>query len=120
MSRRAKAASYPDTPDGRYFVVRGRLWRKSDPALDDETRTRLVKELMAARRAVRQAKGDCVALVQARAQVDETKIALGERGKVWWDDGEPDLNRHLVKNTVYAAWFSQLAEKEPASGDFSG
>ena len=25
---------YPVTPDGRYFMVRGRLWRMSDPALD--------------------------------------------------------------------------------------
>ena len=117
MSSREKPLSYPDTPDGRYFVVCGRLWRKSDPALDEETRIRLVKELMAARRAVRQAKGDRVALAQARARVDEAKIALGERGKVWWDDGEPDLNRHLVKNTAYATWFSQLAEEDRANGN---
>ena len=39
--------SYPTTPDGRYFVVRGRLWRASNPALDCVTRDRLVKELMA-------------------------------------------------------------------------
>ncbi|BCH62424.1 hypothetical protein RvVAR0630_pl05660 (plasmid) [Agrobacterium vitis] len=49
---------YPDTPDGRYFVVSGRLWRKSNPALDEATRNRLVKDLMSARRAVRDAKGD--------------------------------------------------------------
>ena len=24
---------YPVTPDGRYFMIRGRLWRMSDPAL---------------------------------------------------------------------------------------
>lgn len=24
---------YPVTPDGRYFVVRGRLWRRSNPGL---------------------------------------------------------------------------------------
>jgi len=117
VSTRAKSSSYPDTPDGRYFVVRGRLWRKSDPALDEDTRIRLVKELMAARRAVRRAKGDQAALAQARARVDEAKIALGERGKVWWDDGEPDLNRHLVKNTVYATWFSQLSGDKPVSGN---
>ncbi|MEG3181285.1 hypothetical protein [Sphingomonas sp. LT1P40] len=40
------------TSDGRYFVVRGRLWRTSNPALADEDRERLVKELMTARRAV--------------------------------------------------------------------
>lgn len=36
---------YPDTPDGRYFVVRGRLWRKSNPVLDEPTRNALVKDL---------------------------------------------------------------------------
>ncbi|WP_345722337.1 hypothetical protein [Qipengyuania intermedia] len=38
----------------------------------------------------------------ARQQVHEAKVALGERGPVWWDDGAPDYNRHLVKNTPYA------------------
>ena len=56
---------YPETPDGRYFVVRGRLWRKSDPALDEATRNRLVKDLMSARRAVRDAKGDPDATAKA-------------------------------------------------------
>ena len=28
--------SYPTTPDGRYFVVRGRLWRASNPALEPD------------------------------------------------------------------------------------
>lgn len=120
MSSRAKPTSYPDTPDGRYFVVRGRLWRKSNPGLDEETRARLVKDLMTARRAVRQAKGNGAALAKARAQVDEAKIALGERGKVWWDDGAPDLNRHLVKNTVYARWFSLLSENKPVDGSEAG
>jgi hypothetical protein len=44
---RLAAAAYPVTPDGRYFVVRGRLWRCSDPSLDEGTRQALVGELMA-------------------------------------------------------------------------
>ncbi len=100
--------NYPDTPDGRYFVVRGRLWRKSDPALPADERDRLVRELMSARRAVRDAKGDSVATSVARSRVDKAKIALGERGPVWWDDGKPDFNRHLVENTPYADWFASL------------
>ncbi len=28
----------PITPDGRYIVVRGRLWRKSNPHLAEEVR----------------------------------------------------------------------------------
>jgi hypothetical protein len=47
---------HPVTPDGRYFVVRGRLWRMANPALRDEERSEFVHGLMAARRAVRDAK----------------------------------------------------------------
>ena len=85
--------------------MRGRLWRTSNPALSDEMRESLVKELMAARRDVGTAKraGDAAAEKSARARVHEAKLALGERGPVWWDDGAPDYNRHLVKNTPYGA-----------------
>lgn len=110
MSNRKKSARYPDTPDGRYLVVRGRLWRKSNPALDERTRQGLVKELMSARREIRYAKTNPTALADAHQRVDDTKVALGERGAVWWTDGQPDLNRHLVKNTPYAEWFEGLEE----------
>jgi hypothetical protein len=93
------------TPDGRYVVVRGRLWRRSDPGLDEDRRSELVAELMAARRAKRDATDDA-GREAARARVDRAKHDLGERGPVWWDDGEPDLTRHLAKNTGYADWFA--------------
>ena len=101
----------PVTPDGRYFVVRGRLWRCSDPALDPDERARLVAELMRARRAVRDAlrSSDQQALAGARGAVDRAKRALGERGPVWWQDGAPDFNRHLAKNTPYAEWHLAVA-----------
>jgi hypothetical protein len=101
---------YPTTPDGRYFVVRGRLWRTSNPALASDDRERLVKELMAARRAVATARGksDADAEAAAHAAVGRAKVALGERGPVWWDDGSPDLNRHMARNTLYADWFAGL------------
>ncbi len=47
--------------------------------------------------------GDQRGREKARQQVDTVKIALGERGPVWWTDGAPDLNRHIAKNTPYAA-----------------
>jgi hypothetical protein len=95
------------TPDGRYFVVRGRLWRRANPDLPLERRELLIRELMAARSAVKTAMGagDVSALAAARKSVDAAKIGLGERGPVWWSDGAPDLNRHKVKNTPYAAWY---------------
>jgi hypothetical protein len=100
---------HPVTPDGRYFVVRGKLWRMSDPNIDPREKSRLVKDLMAARRAVKEAKGagDHGAENEAHRMVDEAKRALGERGPVWWKDGAPDLNRHAVKNTHYADWYAR-------------
>jgi hypothetical protein len=103
--------AHPVTPDGRYFVVRGRLWRCSDPRLDLAQRAELVQALMAARRAKGQAmrQADPVAREAARAQVDAAKQALGERGPVWWDDGAPDYNRRMARNSPYADWFASLA-----------
>lgn len=105
---------YPTTPDGRYFVVRGLLWRTSNPALDPMLRERLVGELMDARRAVGAAKrtGDRVAEKAAHDAVGRAKIALGERGPVWWDDGAPDLNRHLAGAGPYADWYSKLSKED--------
>lgn len=97
------------TPDGRYIVVRGRLWRAANPNLSFEARSLLVKQLMSARRAVRDAlnDGDGAALASARARVQAAKEGLGERGPVWWEDKEPDQNRRFVHNTPYAAWYAQ-------------
>src|SRR5690348_2202672 len=101
---------YPVTPDRRYFVVRGRLWRCANPALSAAERGRLVAALMAARRAVAAARraGDAAGLAAARATVDAAKRGLGERGPVWWTDGAPDYNRRLARNTPYAEWYASL------------
>lgn len=97
------------TPDRRYFVVRGRLWRRANPNLPDERREALVRDLMAARRAVKAAmkSGDANALAVARRSVDAAKVGLGERGDVWWTDGAPDFNRHKVKDSPYADWYAR-------------
>ncbi|WP_119153363.1 hypothetical protein [Caldimonas tepidiphila] len=101
---------HPVTPDGRYFVVRGRLWRCADPALPEDRRRELVGELMRARAEVGRAlrDGDREAERRARAKVQEAKVALGERGPVWWTDGAPDYNRRLARNTPYRDWFDAL------------
>lgn len=102
------------TPDGRYIVVRGRLWRASNPHLPPDARAAHVVLLMQARRAVGMAQraGDAEGLRAARRQVDEAKHLLGERGPVWWDDGAPDLNRHMARTTPYATWYAATATSE--------
>ncbi|MGV8931964.1 MAG: hypothetical protein ACOH1R_07645 [Luteimonas sp.] len=98
------------TPDGRYVIVDGHLWRSSNPELPAAQRQQLVDELMAARRAVKMAKRsqNIEDLALARLAVNSIKISLGERGPVWWSDGSKDFNRCLVKNTPYASWFASI------------
>jgi hypothetical protein len=70
----------------------------------------LVGELMDARRQVKVARRaqDPEQLAAARNAVNAAKVALGERGPVWWTDGTKDFNRYLAKNTPYADWYSQV------------
>ena len=86
----------------------------ANPGLDEVKRTGLVVRLMKARRAVRDAKeaADPEAEATAHRMVDEVKQALGERGPVWWDDGSPELNRYMAKNTLYAGWYAKLARSD--------
>lgn len=113
-TRRGTPRSPPVTPDGRYIVVRGRLWRRADPALTAEAREALVRALMEARRAVGAAlrSHDAVALRAARDRVEAAKRALGERGPPWWDDGAPDHNRRMAMSTPYADWFAGLPDRD--------
>lgn len=109
---------YPITPDGRYFVVRGRLWRMTNPALGPQVKSKLISDLMTARRAVGAAlrAKDQVTEAKARSGVDLAKRALGERGDVWWDDGSPDYNRQMVKVTPYGNWFTLVASNPIRQG----
>lgn len=105
---------FPITPDRRYLVIQGQLWRCSNPALSPEQRQQLVDSLMNARRQIRQAKAthDDHLLTNARKQVQATKVALGERGPAWWTGGAPDYNRHKIENTPYIDWFNGLTEDQ--------
>jgi len=113
---------YPSTPDGRYFVVAGRLWRSSNPGLAPALRQELVDRLMRARRQVGVARkaGEPEAERAARAAVDEAKRALGERGPVWWTDGAPDYNRRMAANTPYADWYAALDPEPDKDQDAAG
>ena len=110
-------ANYPVTPDGRYFVVKGRLWRCTNPALPAADRQALVDQLMRARSAKGAAmrRNDPEARETARRLIDEAKHRLGERGPAWWTDGAPDWNQHMVTGTPYAEWFASLKIEGPAS-----
>lgn len=86
------------------------MWRAANPNLSADQHRAYVQQLMAARRAVKSAlrTKDRDRLAQARSAVDAAKVALGERGPVWWADGSRDFNRYLVKNSPYASWYRDL------------
>lgn len=73
------------TEDGHYVVINGRRWRATDPSIPEERRAELTRILMSWRREVRRAKGT-EGEAAARAGVQATKVALGERGTPpWWE-----------------------------------
>ncbi|MCV9996048.1 DUF3253 domain-containing protein [Paeniglutamicibacter sp. ZC-3] len=87
----------PDTtPDGHHLIINGRKWRASDPSIPPKLRQELVEELMAARRAVKAHENE------ARARVNDAKIALGERGQPWWEAPEPQAFNERISATIRA------------------
>lgn len=75
-----------------------------------EVEVRLTQRLRHARAAVGRAPRarDADAEQQARGEIDAAKIALGERGPVWWTDGTADYHRRMARHTPHAAWFAAL------------
>lgn len=96
--------SRPQTPDGRYLVSRGVLKRCTNPELSDSFRRVQLKRLMQSR-----LKNNASAVLKA-------KIALGEAGPVWWNDGSEDYSGIAPSDTPYANWWAGLSENEQAKG----
>ena len=72
---------YPVTPDGRYFLFKDRLWRCSNPPLEETVRQKLVNDLMKPRFAIKHARSK-TEVNASRANVQIAKVGLGERGPV--------------------------------------
>ncbi len=82
----------PAEPDDHFFVVDGRRWRRTDPAIPEDVAAALRSHLGRGRNAVGQAKraGDEEALAAARHRNGLAKHGLGERGSEWWTRPEAD------------------------------
>jgi hypothetical protein len=80
------------TEDDHFFVVGGRRWRRTDPALPEDLAARLRSHLGRGRNAVKLAKrsGDDDAVAAARHRNGLAKHGLGERGPEWWTRSEPE------------------------------
>lgn len=76
--------------DERWLVVKGRRWRRTDPALPVDMVERLKSHLGRGRSGVGAAKrrGDDAAVAEARTRVGLAKHGLGERGPRWWEEPE--------------------------------
>lgn len=98
------------TEDGRYLLIGGRHWRASDPSIPEALRKQLVRELMAARRAVRAAR-DEASERQARSRVSDAKVALGERGEPWWEPSSDEGRRERLTACMRAL----LRSRDPDS-----
>ena len=97
-------------PKTAFVVVNGRRWRTSDPHIPESFRQELVNELMAARRAVRDATSDA-ALRKARRRVNDAKVALGERGYAWWLPPDPAATGRRID----AATMALLRSRSPGA-----
>jgi hypothetical protein len=98
----------PPPPATAFIVVDGRRWRASDPNIPEIFRQELVNELMAARRAVRDASNQ-VELRQSRRRVNDAKVALGERGRAWWLPPDPVATTRRID----AAMRALLRSRDP-------
>jgi hypothetical protein len=78
--------------DDHFFVVDGRHWRRTDPAIPEDLAARLRSHLGRGRNAVGRAKraGDEAAVAAARKRNGLAKHGLGERGPEWWDRPEAE------------------------------
>ncbi|MGT2427091.1 biopolymer transporter Tol [Amnibacterium kyonggiense] len=77
--------------DDHWFLVGGRRWRRTDPALPEDVVAALRSHLGSARATVGAAsrRGDAAAVADARRRVGIAKHGLGERGPKWWDEPVP-------------------------------
>jgi hypothetical protein len=104
----------PERSEPHHLVIDGRRWRKSDPNIPEKLRSELVHALMDARRAVLAAKraADEQAEKAARARVQDAKVALGERGRPYWQEPTDEAQRIRATATIRAL----LAHRAAGSG----
>jgi hypothetical protein len=106
-----------EADDDHYFVVDGRRWRASDPSIPEPLKTELVAELMAARRAVRDAQGEPAAVAAARSRVQDAKVALGERGEPWWEAPSEQARQQRLAAAIRALLRHRAADKTICPSD---
>ncbi|WP_291986974.1 DUF3253 domain-containing protein [Luteitalea sp.] len=111
-----KPSSSAGPPANAFIVIDGRRWRASDPQIPPNLRQELVNELMAARRAVRDADTE-VAVRASRRRVSDAKVALGERGHAWWLPPDPAAMTRRIEATARALLRSRAPDRTICPSD---
>ncbi|MGJ9426030.1 biopolymer transporter Tol [Nesterenkonia halotolerans] len=90
MAEDAEPAESAEEESARWLVIKGRRWRRTDPALPAELEAKLKSHLGRGRSAVGAGKktGDDERVARARKRVNLAKTGLGERGPYWWERDE--------------------------------
>lgn len=108
----------PETADdGHFVVIDGRRWRATDPEIPTAFRAELVRELMAARRAVGQLSRAGEDTSVARERVGDAKVALGERGEPWWDPPTAAGQQRRIEATTRALLRARRASSSICPSD---
>ncbi|HKJ11396.1 MAG TPA: 2-polyprenylphenol hydroxylase [Ornithinimicrobium sp.] len=97
--------------EDRYLVVRGRRWRREDPALPTDVAARLRSHLGRGRSGVRQARRSDDDPAPHRERVDLAKRGLGERGTPWWEQSAEQRRQR---------WETALRSLDALPGDPNG
>ena len=103
-------------PKDAFIIIDGRRWRAADPHIPANLRQELVNELMAARRAVRDAKTDA-AVRAARRRVNDAKLALGERGHAWWLPPTTTATKRRIEAAIRALLRARVGGKSICPSD---
>jgi len=80
----AQRAEHEDE-DERFFVIKGRRWRRQDPDIPEDVAATLRSHLGRGRSAVGVAKRKGEDPAPHRRRVGIAKHGLGERGTPWWE-----------------------------------
>ena len=100
------------TPDRRYLVVGDKLLRSYNPDLPNDRIDELLIVLFNSRRDLRRARQrEGTEPPELVGAIEAARLALGQSGPVWWDDGAPDLDGAPVLSTCYAEWYKSAVKK---------
>lgn len=97
----------------RYLVVKGRRWRREDPALPEEVARSLRSHLGRGRSGVAAARRAGADPAPHRRRVDVAKHGLGERGTPWWEQSDEQRRARWEQTLAVLATMDREGVPQP-------